>query len=101
MTYDPNNPSMRNPRPPRDSNVGWIAGAIIVVLVIIGLFYWGGTRTNTASNPVPNNTASSTMTPSSTTGSGTQSPAPATPAPAAPASPYPATTPPPAGNAGQ
>lgn len=95
MTYDPNNPSMRNPRPPRDSNAGWIAGAIIVVLVIIGLFYWGGTRTDTASNSVPS-TASRTMTPPSTTGSGTTSPAPSTATPATPAPSHPAS--PPAGN---
>src|SRR4029078_10313751 len=44
----------RNPNPRGTGNGGWIVGAIIVVLVIIGLFYWGGSSTNTASNaPTP------------------------------------------------
>jgi cytoskeletal protein RodZ len=83
---------MRDPMPPRrgDSNAGWIAGVIIVVLVIIGLFYWGGSQTHTASNaPSPATSTSrpsSPMSPPSTTGSGTTSPTPANPSPS-PASP--------------
>jgi hypothetical protein len=32
----------RDSNPRGTSNGGWIVGSIIVVLVIIGLFYWGG-----------------------------------------------------------
>ena len=93
MTYDPNNPSMRDPMPPRrgdGSNAGWIAGAIIVVLVVIGLFYWGGSQTHTASNTgSPATTSSPMSSPPSTTGSGSMSPTrpltpPPAPSPAAP-----------------
>jgi len=112
MTYepnsDPNSFATRDPNripPRRDAgNSGWIVGAIIVVLLIVGLFYWGGSRSDTASNTMtaPPSTiigsgTTAPLAPRTTTGSGTTSTlpsatAPTDRAPVAPANPN--TTPP-------
>jgi hypothetical protein len=108
MTYDPNSDpnsfATRDPNrvPPRSDagNSGWIVGAIIVVLLIVGLFYWGSNRTDTASNtmaPAPSTTIGSGTTtpvaPRTTTGSGTTSTLPSAAAPTDRA-PAPTATPP-------
>ncbi len=90
--YDP------NPNTPRRTggNGGWIAGAIVIILIIVGLFDWGGT-TDTASNM--NNTPTATGTaPRTTTGSGAPGAGPmsAPPNQAAPPASTPAPASPPA-----
>ena len=96
--FDPNVDPTRNrmgttgPATARGGNGGWIAGIVIVVLIIAGLFAWrgnmgGGTEGRSVST-APATTSSPATAPSLSAPSAT--PAPATPAPAAPTAPAPA-----------
>ena len=92
--FDPNVDPTRNrmgttgPVTARGGNGGWIAGIVIVVLIIAGLFAWrgnmgGGTEGRSVS-PAPATTSSPATAPSPSAPS-TMSPAPAPAAPTAPA----------------
>jgi len=63
MTYDPNTtpppPPPRRPEEPRvdsrrNGNLGWILGALIVALVVVGLFFvWPNRETGVATRDIP------------------------------------------------
>lgn len=93
--FDPNVDPTRNrmgttgPATARGGNGGWIAGIIIVVLIIAGLFAWrgnmgGGTEGRSVST-APATTSSPATPAPATKAPANNAPAPATPAPAAPA----------------
>jgi hypothetical protein len=83
MTYD-NDDRLRSDAAARDTSVGlspYIFGAVVVALILGGVFLFTPSETNTASNQ--NGTTVSeparVIPPASTTGSGATSPAPARP----------------------
>jgi hypothetical protein len=78
-----NDPRVNPPRAPyqpvRNDNTGWIAAAVVAIVLLGGGFYWMNHRTNTAS----------ILPPSQTTGQNTNPTTPANP-PAVMVSPAPA-----------
>lgn len=84
MTYDNDERLRSDANPVKDTSVGlspYVFGAIVVALILGGVFLFTPSNTNTASNQSGTTVSepARVIPPASTTGSGATSPAPARP----------------------